>query len=101
VHRKAIEVELAKNNKPRDSVLIPLMKSTFAERRSYILEDSVSVEDILQWHRKIFHLRVPYHKHNKDKYVKKMVLELTKAIWLGLGVCYSRKFFKLACLECL
>lgn len=44
---KAIETELLKV-KPRDTVLIPLMKSTYAERRSYILEFAISVQDILK-----------------------------------------------------
>ena len=41
-HIKAISSELLKS-KPRDSVLLPLMKSTFAERRLYILNDAISV----------------------------------------------------------
>lgn len=47
VHENAIKTELAKN-KPRDSVLIPLMKSTFALRRSYEMEEASSVKNILE-----------------------------------------------------
>ena len=45
-HNKALAIELSKNN-PRDSVLLPLMKSTFMERRMFILNEAVSVKDIL------------------------------------------------------
>lgn len=46
-HKKAISMELSKG-KPRDSVLLPLMKSTFGERRIFILSTEVSVYSILQ-----------------------------------------------------
>lgn len=46
-HKKALEKELGKN-KPRDSVLSTLMKSTFAERRLLVLDETNSVDDILK-----------------------------------------------------
>ena len=45
-HKKAMEDEF-KKAKPRDSVLLPLMKSTFKERRMFVQDDAGSVEDIL------------------------------------------------------
>ena len=45
-HKKAMEDEF-KKAKPRDSVLLPLMKSTFKERRMFVQDDARSVEDIL------------------------------------------------------
>lgn len=47
VHNKAISDELAKP-KPRDSVLLPLFKSTYHERRLYIQSEAVSVKQILE-----------------------------------------------------
>ena len=46
-HKKALTNELAKS-KPRDSVLLPLMKSTYNERRMYILNEAISVGNILE-----------------------------------------------------
>ena len=46
-HNTAIEAEL-RRSKPKDTNIVPLMKSTFASRRPYILEDAVSVKDILE-----------------------------------------------------
>ena len=46
-HMKAIGSELAKA-KPRDTVLLPLMKSTFANRRLFVLNDADSVNAILE-----------------------------------------------------
>lgn len=46
-HMRAISSELAKA-KPRDTVLLPLMKSTFAPRRLFVLNDADSVNAILQ-----------------------------------------------------
>ena len=46
-HKKAIEDELAKA-KPRDTVLLPLLKLTYSERRMYIQEVAASVSDILE-----------------------------------------------------
>lgn len=40
VHKAPIKAELTKH-KPRDTTLVSLMKSTFASRRPYILEDAV------------------------------------------------------------
>lgn len=45
-HRKAISSELGKA-KPRDTVLLPLMKSTYGERRMFVLNESTSVQSIL------------------------------------------------------
>lgn len=45
-HGKAIEKELAKK-KPRDAILLPLMKSTYGDRRIYILNVACSVSDLL------------------------------------------------------
>lgn len=45
-HKKAISKELAKT-RPRDSILLPLMKSTYDERRMYVLNDATSVNQIL------------------------------------------------------
>lgn len=46
-HKKAIASELLKT-KPRDSILLPLMKSTFGGRRMLVLTDDVSVGEILE-----------------------------------------------------
>ena len=46
-HKKAIEKELAKK-KPRDAVLLPLMKSTYGDRRIYILNVTCRVSDLLE-----------------------------------------------------
>ena len=46
-HKAAIEAELAKK-KPKDSILVPLMKSTFSSRRPYILDEAISVVQILE-----------------------------------------------------
>ena len=45
-HRKAITSELAKA-KPRDPILLPLMKWTYGERRMFILNEATSVGAIL------------------------------------------------------
>ena len=44
-HHKAIEEELTKP-KPRDRVLLPLMKSTFATRWLFVKNDARNVKDI-------------------------------------------------------
>lgn len=44
-HKKAIKTELAKS-RPRDNVLLPLMKSTFGDRRMLVLSD-VLLDEIL------------------------------------------------------
>lgn len=46
-YKKAIEEE-SKKSKPRDSVLQPLMKSTFQARRMFIQAEDTSVEGTLQ-----------------------------------------------------
>lgn len=48
-HNNAILTEL-KKAKPRDNVLLPLVKSTYGERRMFILNEAVSVSDILEKH---------------------------------------------------
>ena len=50
VHKKAITDELAKS-KPRDSVLLPLFKSTYHERRFFIQNEATTVQQALrvQW----------------------------------------------------
>ena len=45
VHLKGIQEEL-KRSKPRESVLIPLFRSTFGERRMFILNDASSMKEI-------------------------------------------------------
>ena len=47
LHKKAINAELAKA-KPRDCVLLPLLRSTYGERRIFILNEQTSVQGILQ-----------------------------------------------------
>lgn len=49
VNYKAIEEEM-KKQKPRDTLILPLMKSTFQDRRMYIQNDATSVTEILQIH---------------------------------------------------
>ena len=46
-HKKAVATEL-KKAKPRDSVLLPLMKSTYSERRMFALNEAASVAVILK-----------------------------------------------------
>ena len=46
-HNKAIEKELTKK-KPRDAILLPLMKSTYGDRRMYILNVLCSVGNLLE-----------------------------------------------------
>ena len=46
-HHKAIEEEM-KKAKPRDRILLPLMKATFQNRLLYIRKDASCVNDILQ-----------------------------------------------------
>lgn len=46
-HRKAIEAEM-KKAKPRDSVLLPLMKLTFPHRRMYVQNTAITMNDILE-----------------------------------------------------
>ena len=47
VHMKAISDELAKS-KPRDSVLLPLFKSTYHERRLFIQKEATSVKQTIE-----------------------------------------------------
>lgn len=44
-HMKALEKEMSKST-PRDSVLLPLLKSTFGERRMFIINEASSVLEI-------------------------------------------------------
>ena len=48
-HYKAVEEEM-KKQKPRDALILPLMKSTFHDRRLFIQNDATSVNEILQIH---------------------------------------------------
>ena len=45
-HLKGLETEL-KKAKPRDNVLLPLMKSTFQERRDRIIDTQETVSSVL------------------------------------------------------
>ena len=45
--KNAIGTELARS-KPRDAILLPLMKLTYAERRMYILGEPISIFNALQ-----------------------------------------------------
>ncbi len=56
-HNKAITIELGKA-KPRDSVLLPLMRSTYGERRMFILNEATSVGTILTKHPALCRLSV-------------------------------------------
>lgn len=46
-HKKAITTELAKS-KPRDTVLLPLLKLTYDERRMYILKGGNTIKEVLE-----------------------------------------------------
>lgn len=46
-HMKAM-VEEMKKSKPRDAILLPLMKSTFQDRRIFIQNEAKSVTEILE-----------------------------------------------------
>ena len=46
-HENAIKEEM-KKKKPRDTVLLPLMKSTYHRRRMFVLNEAVSVSAILE-----------------------------------------------------
>lgn len=46
-HNKAL-VEEMKKSKPRDSILLPLMKSTFSDRRIFVQNDATTVNEILK-----------------------------------------------------
>ena len=48
-HNNAISTEL-KKSKPRDSILLPLFKSTYGERRMFVLNEAESVSHILEKH---------------------------------------------------
>ena len=50
IHLKALCTELSKA-KPRDGVLLPLMRSTYGERRMFILNEETSVQGILEKYR--------------------------------------------------
>ena len=45
-HAKALNEEM-KKPKPRDSVLLPLMKHTFHDRRIFVQNDAASVTEIV------------------------------------------------------
>ena len=46
-HNKAILEEM-KKQKPRDTLLLPLMKNTYHDRRIFIQNDATSVTEILE-----------------------------------------------------
>ena len=46
-HNKALHEEMLKG-KPRDLVMLPLMKSTFQDRRIFVQNDAVAVADVLE-----------------------------------------------------
>ena len=46
VHNKALKEEMDKS-KPRDSLLLPLMRSTYHDPRLFIQNDATTVADIL------------------------------------------------------
>lgn len=48
-HYKAVEEEM-KKQKPRDALILPLMKSIFDDRRMFIQNDATNVNEILQIH---------------------------------------------------
>lgn len=52
-HTKLIATELARS-KPRDSVLLPLMRSTYGPRRLFVLNDAESISTILDTHPALF-----------------------------------------------
>ena len=45
-HKKAISDELSKG-RPRDTLLLPLLKTTFGERRMYVMNEATCVTDVL------------------------------------------------------
>ena len=47
VHKRAISDELAKS-KPQDSVLLPLLKSIYHERRLFIQNEATSIKQIIE-----------------------------------------------------
>ena len=48
-HKKSISDELRKA-KPRDTILLPLLKCTFGERRMFIMNEATCVADVLEHH---------------------------------------------------
>lgn len=46
-HYKAITAEL-KKSKPRDTVLLPLLRLTYDQRRMYVLDGTNTVKEILE-----------------------------------------------------
>ena len=63
-HISAIDIEM-KKTKPRDSVLLPLYRSTFAVQWKFIKNDAENVRDILKKyvalrHPKIVSIDIPY-----------------------------------------
>lgn len=59
-HNKALQEEMQKS-KPRDSVLLPLMRSTFYDRRIFIQNDAASVSDILDHYPALYRPAVVSH----------------------------------------
>lgn len=57
-HMKNLGIELSKA-KPRDSIILPLMKSTYADRRAFVLNDSqTSVNEIISKYPAMRHLAI-------------------------------------------
>ena len=48
-HMKGIADELAKS-RPRDTLLLQLLRTTFGERRMYVMNDATCVADVLKEH---------------------------------------------------
>ncbi len=46
-HQKALSIEMAKA-KPRDTVILPLMKSTYSKRRMFIEAEAGCVQDVMK-----------------------------------------------------
>ncbi|XP_064382258.1 uncharacterized protein LOC135344490 isoform X1 [Halichondria panicea] len=46
-HMKALSIEMEKAN-PRDTIILPLMKSTYSKRRTFIEAEAVSVQEVLK-----------------------------------------------------
>ena len=56
-HKKAIDDEMAKT-KPREAVLLPLMKTIYGDRRMFIMNDATSVVEILSCYPALKYLSV-------------------------------------------
>jgi hypothetical protein len=61
LHKRTIDEELLKK-KPRDSVLRPLLKATFTERRMFIQNQASSVAETLQRYPALFRAAIVSQK---------------------------------------